>query len=231
MRIFLCFLKTIYLYLDFIFSVLKFLIPLLSVVFVILLTGSIQSISADHTEPGIGIFKDMTNVNIVENERSSTLSENMEGSKYKIFMHAIIRNVDGHLITTIENTADGAYIPHKITDHVFDTLMGQKEIVTIDNIKYEKVQYTYTPSLEYRSIMHYPIFSEVNFSYKISEEQANHMYSMNQGYSHWKIDYCAIFKEPHNHRCVPIFQVLSSYIIMEPSDVVTHHWTILRDLS
>ena len=141
MCIFLCFLKTIYLYLDFIFSVLKFLIPLLGIIFVILLTNSIQSISADHTEPGIGIFKDATNVNIVDSERSSIPLENVEGSKYKIFMHAVIRNVDGHLITTIENTANGAYIPHKITDHVFDTLMGKKEIVTIDNIKYEKVQY------------------------------------------------------------------------------------------
>ena len=77
---------------------------MLGVVFVILLTGSIQSISADHTEPGIGIFKDATNVSIVDTE----------GSKYKIFMHAVIRNIDGHLITTIENTANGAYIPHKI---------------------------------------------------------------------------------------------------------------------
>ena len=231
MCIFLCFLKTIYLYLDFIFCVIKFLIPLLGVIFVILLTGSIQSISADHTEPGIGIFKDATNVNIVDSERSSTPSENVEGSKYKIFMHVIIRNVNGHLITTIENTANGAYIPHKITDHVFDTLMGQKEIVVIDNIKYEKVQYTYTPSLEYRSVMLYPIFSEVDFTFEISAEQVNHMHSINQEYAHWKIDYCAIFKEPHNHSCIPIFQLLVPNITLEPGDVVTHHWTILRELS
>ena len=231
MCIFLCFLKTIYLYLDFIFSVLKFLIPLLGIIFVILLTNSIQSISADHTEPGIGIFKDATNVNIVDSERSSIPLENVEGSKYKIFMHAVIRNVDGHLITTIENTANGAYIPHKITDHVFDTLMGQKEIVTIDNIKYEKVQYMYTPSLEYRSVMLYPIFSEVDFTFEISAEQVNRIHSINQEYAHWKIDYCAIFEEPHNHRCIPIFQVLMPNMTLEPSDVVTHYWTILRELS
>ena len=122
MHVFLYFLKTIYLHLDFTFYVIKFIIPLLGVVFIILLTSSIQSISADHTEPGIGIFKDATNVNIVDNE----------GSKYKIFMHVVIRNVDDRLITTIENTAKGAYIPHELTDHVFDTLMGQKEIVVIE---------------------------------------------------------------------------------------------------
>ena len=220
-HVFLYFLKTIYLHLDFTFYVIKLIIPLLGAVFVILLTGSIQSISADHTEPGIGIFKDSTNVNIVDNE----------DSKYKIFMHAVIRNVDGHLITTIENTAKGAYIPHKITDHVFDTLMGKKEIVTIDNIKYEKVQYAYTPSLEYRSVLLYPIFSEVDFTFEISAEQVNRMHSINQEYGNWKIDYCAIFEEPHNHRCIPIFQVLMPNMTLEPGDVVTHYWTILRELS
>ena len=38
--------------------------------------------------------------------------------------------------------------------------MGEKEIVTIDDIKYEKVQYTYTPTLEHRFMGLYPIFSE-----------------------------------------------------------------------
>ena len=221
MCIFLCFLKTIYLHLEFTFYVIKFIVPLLGVVFVILLTGSIQSISADHTEPGIGIFKDATNVNIVDSE----------GSKYKIFMHAVIRNGDDHLITAIENTANGAYVPHKITDHVFDTLMGQKKIVTIDGIKYEKVQYTYTPSLEYRSVMLYPIFSEVDFTFEISAEQVNRIHSINQEYAHWKIDYCAIFEEPHNHMCIPIFQLLVPNITLEPGDVVTHYWTILREIS
>ena len=209
---------------------LKFLIPLLSVVFVILLTGSIQSISADHTEPGIGIFKDMTNVNIVENERSSTLSENMEGSKYKIFMHAIIRNVDGHLITTIENTADGAYIPHKITDHVFDTLMGQKEIVVIDNIKYEKVQYIFTPTLIQRTIGYYPIFSELTVEFKVEEDVYTKMNEEKDNYSIWKIHYCAEF-DGHGYRCIPNFQVLMPTLTLEPSDTPIQQWTILRELS
>ena len=195
--------------------------PLLGVVFVILLTGSIQSIYADHTESGIGIFKDDVNVNFVDSQ----------GSKYQIYMHAIIRNGDGQLISVTESTANGAYIPHKITDHVFDTLMGQKEIVTIDGIKYEKVQYTYTPSLEYRSVMLYPIFSEVDFTFEISAEQVNRIHSINQEYAHWKIDYCAIFKEPHNHSCIPIFQLLVPNMTLEPDDVVTHYWTILREIN
>ena len=34
-----------------------FLIQLLSITFVLLITGSIQSVTADHLEPGQGIFK------------------------------------------------------------------------------------------------------------------------------------------------------------------------------
>ena len=213
--------KFIYLHPNLIFYVKKFMVLLLGGMFIVLMTDSIQSISADHTEPSIGIFKDSTNVNIVDNE----------DSKYKIFMHAVIRNVDDHLITTIENTANGAYIPHKITDHVFDTLMGKKEIVTIDNIKYEKVQYMYTPSLEYRSVLLYPIFAEIDFTFEVSTEQINRIHSINQEYAHWKIDYCAIFEEPHNHMCIPIFQLLVPNMTLEPGDVVTHYWTILRELS
>ena len=221
MCVFLCFLKTIYLHLDFTFYVIKFIIPLLGVVFVILLTGSIQSIYADHTEPGTGIFKDDENVNFVDTQ----------GSKYQIHMHAVIRNGDNQLISVTESTANGAYIPHKITDHVFDTLMGQKEIVVIDNIKYEKVQYTNTPSLEYRSVLLYPIFSEIDFTLEISAAQTQYMNSKNQEYAHWKIDYCGIFEEPHGHLCIPIFQLLVPNMTLEPSDVVTQYWTILRQMN
>ena len=35
----------------------------------------------------------------------------------------------------------GHIIPHKITDLTFDEKLGKKEIVTIDNIKYEKALY------------------------------------------------------------------------------------------
>ena len=195
----------------------KFSIPLLGIAFVILLTSSIQSISADHTEPGIGIFKDATHVNFVDTE----------GSKYQIYMHTIIRNVDEQLISVIESTANGAYIPHELTDHVFDTLMGQKEIVVIDNIKYEKIQYTYTPSLELRTVLLYPIFSEIDFRLDVSTEKM----AKNKEHARWKIDYCAIFGGLHGTSCVPIFQVLVPNMTLEPDDTITQYWTILRQIS
>ena len=43
----------------------KFAIPLLGVIFVVLLASSIQSITADHLEPGIGIFKNENQINVI----------------------------------------------------------------------------------------------------------------------------------------------------------------------
>ena len=199
----------------------KFIVLLLSVVVVTLIAGSVQSVAADHLEPDQGIFKDMNQVNLVESK----------DTKYQVYLQVVIRNGDDQLVNVTESTATAAYLDHNLTDQIFDTLMGKKEIVTIDNIKYEKVQYTYTPSLEYRSVLLYPIFSEVDFTFEISAEQVNRIHSINQEYGNWKIDYCAIFEEPHNHRCIPIFQVLMPNMTLEPGDVVTHYWTILRELS
>jgi len=194
--------------------------PLLGVIFVVLLACSIQSISADH-ESGKGIFKDRNEVELVTTENTN----------YQVYLQAVLRNGDGQLISVTENTQTGAYIPHEITDYVFDTLMGKKEIVTIDNIKYEKVQYIFSPTLEYRFIGLYPIFSEANIEF-VSERGTNvedELYEENKVYSIWKIHYCATFKG-HGFSCIPIFQDLVPTMTLAQHDIVIHQWTILRIL-
>ena len=193
---------------------------LLSVIFVALVACSIQSISADHLEPGPGIFVDESDVEIVKTKNTN----------YLVYLQAILRNGDGQLISVVESTANAGFIPHEITDHVFDTLMGKKEIVTIDNIKYEKVQYTFSPTLEQRTVGMYPIFAETNIKFKMEGDALAQMNEEYKDYSIWKIHYCADFKD-HGYHCVPIFQVLVPTMTIEPDDVVTHQWTILRELS
>jgi hypothetical protein len=112
-----------------------------SVIFAILIGCSTQSVTADHVEPGDGIYKNYGDVNIVTTTKDS---------KWQVNLQLILRTSDGQLINVTESTANGAYISHEITDHVFDTFMGEKEIITIDNIKYEKVQYIFSPTLEQR---------------------------------------------------------------------------------
>ena len=197
----------------------KFTIALLGAIFVALIACSIQSISADH-ESDEGIFKDKSEVNLVTTQDSD----------YQVYLQAVLRNGDGQLINVTENTKTAAYIPHEIADYVFDTLMGEKEIVTIDNIKYEKAQYTFSPTLEQRWIGMYPIFEEIPIKIKVEGGKILNVY---KDHSLWKIHYCADFSNIGHDglQCIPIFQVLIPTITLEPSDVITHHWTILRELN
>jgi len=121
--------------------------PLLGVVFVVLLAGSVQSTSADLPEPFV-------------------FNVELKDSKYQVYVQIVHRNEGDQLISVTESSLSGAYLPHKITDDIFDTLMGEKEIVTIDNMKYEKVQYTFTPTLEQRTVKFYPIFEEIPIRYE-----------------------------------------------------------------
>ena len=111
----------------------------------------------------------------------------------------------------------------------FDTLMGEKEIVTIDNIKYEKVQYTFTPTLDQRTIKYYPIFEEIPVKYELDKNTLALMKELREYYS-WKIHYCATF-EGHGYVCIPIFQNFAAVQPATPTDVITHQWTILRVLN
>ena len=198
-----------------------FVIQLLGIIFVTLITGSIQSVTADHLEPGKGLFKDEETV-----ETAKT-----EDSNYRIHLQTILRNADGQLIGVMHGPMDGLHgwvIPHKVTDHVFDTLMGEKEIVTIDNIKYEKVQYTFTPTLEQRTIKFSPIFEEIPIEYELDKNTLALMKEL-RDYHSWKIHYCATFFElGHSYICIPIFQSFNVVYHVDPTDTVTHQWTILR---
>ena len=193
---------------------------LLSVIFVTLTAGSIQSVTADHSEPGEGIFKDTGDVVV----------QATWGSNYQISLQTVLRNGDGQLISVSEGTSGNGYIiPHKVTDHVFDTLMGKKEIVTIDNIKYEKVQYTFSPTLEQRTENIYPIFEEIPIKYLVEEEALAQMKEDIRDYYSWKIHYCATF-EGHGYVCIPLFVAFTVVELVTPTDVITHQWTILREL-
>ena len=198
-----------------------FTIALVGIIFVVLIACSVQSITADHTEPDKGVFINENQVNIITTQNSN----------YKIYLQTVLRNADGELINVTESTENGAYIPHKISDDAFDTLMGKKEIVTIDNIKYEKVQYTFTPTLVQRWTAIYPLFSEVVIEFKVEEDARMDMNSYVKDYSIWKLQHCADWGDDHGLSCIPLFQVLVPTITLEPDDVITLQWTTLRDLN
>ena len=158
----------------------KFTIALLSTVFVALMAGSVQSVSADHFEPEQELIKD---------------------SKYKLHVQVVVRNTDNQLISVTETTG-GLYIPHKITDDVFDTFMGKKKIVTTDGIKYEKVQFY--------------------DSYTKNWDTANPL-------GLWVVIFCEEINS--ESECFNIFQVRSDQMVVEGDDVITAKWTIFRAMN
>ena len=175
-----------------------FVIPLLVVTLVLLLTYSVESVTADHLEPGRGIFNSENQVNLILDK----------DSKYRIHLIVEVRNAQGQLISVTEKTG-GNVIPHKITDHVFDDLMGEKEIVTIDDIKYEKVQYSGKPDMK-----------------KLVE-----IYNRPSHYiGHWVVTLCSTI-DNHGYTCIDPFSTSTAFVSLVEDNVVQNHWTILRILN
>ena len=167
-----------------------FVIQLLGIIFVTLIISSIQSATADHLEPGNGLFKNMETVELTKTDDTN----------YRVYLQTVLRNGDGQLISVTEGGIRGYVVPHKVTDHIFDTLMGKKEIVTIDNIKYEKVQYVDSPSRDY---------DEVDYFLISALMLCGEIYG-------------------HDPKCMSVFQASTAAILVTQTDVVTNHWTILR---
>jgi hypothetical protein len=178
---------------DLIFDVKEFTILLLGVIFVTLIAGSVQSIYADHIlEDGKGIFKDQDQQNLAKTTDSN--------SKYQIHLQVEIRNVQGQLISIAE-TSHGYYILEGISDLVFYEKLGEKKIVTIDNIKYEKAQYVDSP---------------------MKEDEVDYI-------TMWALMVCGEILG-HGHKCVSVFQASTDVGLIAQTDVVTNQWTILREL-
>ena len=154
--------------------------------------GSIQLISADHLEPGLGIFKNEKEINTISTE----------DSKYQIYLTAVIRNAQGELISITEATR-GIHIAHEITDYTFNEKLGEKEIITIDNIKYEKHQFMVSHD-----------FPEDIVKLKTK----------------WTFPICGEIGG-HSDVCVPVFQVNTDAVYIEEDDNAKNYWTVLREMN
>jgi hypothetical protein len=156
---------------------------MLSIVFLALIVGSTQPVFADHITD---IFKPVP----------------IKNSEYQFHLQVILRDADDRLISVTEAT-NGYYIPHNVTDEVFDYNFGKKEIVIVDNIKYEKVQYTekYSLDLPLKLMFFIPAIIEVSHGSEILIVDAY------------------------------IFQALVPLVYLEEDDVINTQWTIFRKLN
>ena len=121
----------------------KFFKIMLIPIFTALIAGSIHDVLAENITD---IFKPVP----------------IKNSEYQFHLQVVLRDAGGGLISVTEST-NGYYIPHDVTDQVFDNDFGEKEIVIVNNIKYEKAQYTqqYSLDLPYKLMFFIPIEVDV----------------------------------------------------------------------
>ena len=126
----------------------------------------------------------------------------IKDAEYQFHLQIVLRDSDGILISITEST-NGYYIPHTVTDEAFDIHFGKKEIVTVDNIKYEKVQYRekYSLDLPLKFMFFISAVLEVSYGPEIVIADAN------------------------------IFQAFVPLIYLADDDEINTQWTIFRKLN
>ena len=193
----------------------KFSRIMLGIILTSLLAGSVQYVAADHTHDDNGIFKNKSEANTISTK----------DTKYDVHIQVVVRNIDGQLIS-ISESKNSMHIPHTITDYILDNKVSKKEIVNINNIKYEKFQIIDTPTLEQRASGLYPVLSEIPIQINIQTEK-----TQPPNITRWVVHYCADFTElGHSFTCIPLFQSLTPSISLTEGDVVVNQWTILRPM-
>ena len=155
---------------------------MLIAIFTVVIAGSIQDVLAEEITD---ILKPLP----------------IKNSEYQFHLQVVLRDADGMLISVTETT-NGYYIPHKITNEAFDYHFGKKEIVVVDNIKYEKVQFTekYSVDLPLKLMFFIPAILEVSYGPETILVDAN------------------------------IFQAFSPLVYLEENNVINTQWTIFRVL-
>ena len=126
----------------------------------------------------------------------------IKDAEYQFHLQIVLRDSGGSLISVTEST-NGYYIPHAVTDEAFDIHFGKKEIVTVDNIKYEKVQYKekYSLDLPLKLMFFIPAILEVSHGPETITVNAN------------------------------IFQAFVPLVYLVEDDEINTQWTIFRKLN
>ena len=180
----------------------KSTIVLLGTIFVVLIACSVKPATADHIlRDGKGIFKDENNLN-------TALS--FEDSKYQINLHVIVRNAQDQLVSVSE-VQHGYYLSHQLTDQIIDEMQPgdnlSKEIIIIDKMKYEKIHLIDTYDAQ-------TAFTKADADIRTK----------------WTLKFDK-YVDGHGLMRIPVFKVYTPVYPIAVDDVLTFHWTILRDLN
>ena len=187
---------------------------MLSIIFTALIVGSVQPVSSWHLA---------TSFEPLADEMAALFKPvPIRNSEYQFHLQVVVRDSHGQLVSVTESTngwttvalpgkmitgiviVDNKQVMTNLTDNVFNKEV-EKEIITVDDIKYEKVQWVDTKS-------------------SCEDESCK---DIHQNVGKWNTNFFGDFNE-FGFLNIPLFQALTSTVIMEEDDNVTNQWTVLR---
>ena len=138
--------------------------------------------------------------------------------RYEVYLQSVVRDAQGQLLSVSESTVgwivitsfpDGVQIPDLVDVLIDNNVLAEKKVVTIDNVKYEKIQF----------------LTEMLIDHRILTNLGAAKVGMSSG-TLWK--FCGDFKGEYGYQCIPIFKAKTPQIHIAEGNVLTNQWTILR---
>ena len=201
--------KFIYVYLISIFYMEKFDSVMLSAIIITLFISSTQTIIAD----------DKPNV------KTHTLDPDIN-LRYEVYLQTTIRDAQGQLLSvsesiigwvTITTFPDGKSMPDLVEQVFNHNILDEKEVVTIDNVKYEKIQFFNELVVDHNKLLNLNPTTSL-YTNEIIGTSSGGWYNI-----------CMDFKEiGYGHLCGPFVAAKMPLIHLAEDYILTDQWTILR---
>ena len=138
--------------------------------------------------------------------------------RYEVYLQSVVRDAQGQLLSVSESTSavvlissfsDGVLIQDLVDNVIDNNLLGEKKIITIDNVKYEKIQFQTEKVIDHRMLT----------------SLGTAKVGMSSG-TLWK--FCGDFTGKYGYQCIPTFKAKTPQIHIAEGDVLTNQWTVLR---
>ena len=201
--------KFIYVYLISIFYMEKFDSVMLSAIIITLIFSSTQTIIAD----------DKPNV------KTHTLDPDIN-LRYEVYLQTTIRDAQGQLLSVTESTLgwvaitafpDGKSMPDLVEQVFNHNILDEKEVVTIDNVKYEKIQFFDEVVIDHNKLLNLNPTTSL-YTSEIIGTSSGGWYSI-----------CMDFKEiGYGYLCASFVAAKMPLIYLAEDYILTNQWTILR---
>ena len=148
--------------------------------------------------------------------------------KFEVYLQTVIRDAQGQLLSVSESTggwiilssfADGTQIPNLVNIVLDNNVIADKKVVTIDNVKYEKIQFQTERIIDQKFISNSNPEQNWNDKGKTAMPSGG-VYNV-----------CADYGEKYGYQCIPVFGAKTPLIHVTEGNVIINQWTVLRSMN